>query len=214
MKKTPPPFHQGSRITLLVFGLSILGLLIPGYEAKTVQAQNPLVSKMNSQSWIEFDLPITIRIGEMERLEISLFLDEDFLTNTIQNDLENLSPQEDYYLNFETFLDLPGVAIQPTARMSANLAPGNQHLFLYQLSAIQKGSYSGTIWMKMYAIPHSQPNTVHEYLVLSKPITLQVSPVWIFPFTISRWLGWIGLLGTVFMLRITWHKQGKSPTIK
>lgn len=167
----------------------------------------PEKSVMYERRLISLEWPQQIKVGESDRIQLILEVDEEgFITPTAMVDGNNLEFEsvlipdlyENYYLNVESRLDIVGMDVLPQGVVSTALIKGKNLVFAWSLSPRQAGSFSGTVWLYLNLIPKNG-DPIQKELLLAKPINIKGVTVFGLPATTARWAGFIGT-GASFIL--------------
>ncbi len=165
----------------ILFFLSVLliWLIIIASPLKTVSAISIKALPEMALSQVEVRIPAEMRLGETETLTLTLYLSDEFLTNTIDWGQLKIGEENSVYLSFETRLDMvaSGIKIDPPGEMSANMSPGHQQTFTFHVTASEQGVFAGTLWVKMLLVPASDTDEVYEKTIFAVPVEIKVHSI-------------------------------------
>ncbi len=167
----------------------------------------PQTSILYERRLIVLEWPQRIRVGESDRIQLLLEVDENgTITPTVLVDGNNQEVEpiyipdlyEDYYLNVESRLDIAGMDVLPQGVVSTSLLKGKNVSFAWSLSPRQPGTFAGTVWLHLNLIPKNG-DFVQKELLFAKPIEIEGTNVLGLPLRTARWAGMLGT-GTSFIL--------------
>jgi hypothetical protein len=112
------------------------------------------------------------------------------------NEIERSSNQfnENYFINFESRLELPGITINPSGVVSQNFVKNKNLYYEWDLYPFNQGVFHGTLWLYVNLIPENPADPPIHEILLAKPIQIEVISI----FGLSAI--WIKILGIVFLL--------------
>jgi hypothetical protein len=188
----------------------------------------PGQSILHEKRVIYLEWPEKIRVGESDRIQLVLDLDEmGMITPTVSVEGNNQESEpilipdlyEDYYLNVESRLDISGMDILPEGVVSTALIKGKKVIFAWSLSPRQSGIFSGTVWLHLNLIPKNG-EYIQKELLFAKPIKIEGTTILGLPSGTARWAGVVGA-GTSFILGLpfienllAWlYRRFKKPSI-
>lgn len=143
-------------ITLLSAQLACGVAGAPPAPAATPPPANP------NQRMLILEYPATIRAGDVDRVILTLEMDEQGSLvptaqaggNIIQGEIIEIPNIYDTHnLMAEARLDLAGAQAQPAETVSETLLPGQKVVFFWSIRPRQAGSYKGTVWFYLRFIP-------------------------------------------------------------
>ncbi len=210
----------------------------PTFVIDTQEPENPEViptvapmpekSILYERRLINLEWPQKIRVGESDRIQLLLEVDEEgMVTPTVMVDGNNQEIEpifipdlyDDYYLNVESRLDITGMDILPEGVVSTALIKGKSVMFAWSLSPRQSGTFSGTVWLHLNLIPKNG-EMIQKELLFAKPITIEGTTVLGLPAGTARWAGVLGtglsfILGLPFIENLlAWlFRRIKKPSI-
>ncbi len=188
----------------------------------------PEKSILYERRLINLEWPQKIRVGESDRIQLLLEVDEKGLvTPTVMVDGNNQEIEpifipdlyEDYYLNVKSRLDISGMDVLPEGVINTALIKGKDVIFAWSLSPRQSGTFSGTVWLHLNLIP-KKGDYIQKELLFAKPIKIEGTTILGLPVGTVRWAGVVGT-GTSFILglpfienMLAWlFRQFKKPSI-
>lgn len=167
-----------SKILFLLLALVwFVNLISPSITVQAIPVGGHLNKESNSH--VEVLIPVTMRSGDTKEIVLTVSLDENFLNEEI--DWGQFVPDENHsaFLSFETRLDLPssGITLKPPGMINANMSPGHQQTFSFNVSAKEAGFFTGTLWVKMLFIPANETGKVYEKTIFAIPIEIKVNSI-------------------------------------
>lgn len=190
-------------VGMVVLMLACSSLNLPGAVEEKPQPTASVVQPTQSEAslverrLVVLEWPEKIRVGDADRLRLSLELDEEGnLTPTAVmggNEVEG-TPVEipDLYdthnLVVECRLDLAGVEIKPEGRVSQPLRPGQDLSFYWSISPGQAGRYRGTLWIFLNMVPKTGGD-MDQVALLAPQVEIQAVSVVGLPANVVRWGG-------------------------
>ena len=169
-------------------------------EAKPTPEPRPEKAVLYEQRLISLEWPQKIRVGESDRIQLTLEVDEQgIITPTVSSEGNEIIAEpvqipdlyEDYYINAEARFDIVGVDIQPTGTVSTALIKGKDLYFAWSISPRQTGEFSGTVWLHLNLTP-KDGGVNRQELLFAKPITIEGVSVFGMPAAVARWGGFLG----------------------
>ena len=184
------------------------------------------VPSIPEQRRLTLEFPPTIRTGDSDNVRLTLEVDElGNLTPTAVVDgnvvtgetIEIPNLYDTHYIVAEARLDMAGVDVIPSERVSEPLLPGEKATFFWSVRPQETGQYRGTVWLYLRFTPKnggdSLTRTISAQFIEINATTfmgLKAGP--------ARWLGAIGtfisgVIGMPFFeefVKWLWGKRKKA----
>ncbi|PKO12318.1 MAG: hypothetical protein CVU39_24540 [Chloroflexi bacterium HGW-Chloroflexi-10] len=168
----------------------------------------PETTILYEQRLISLEWPEKIRLGDSDRIQVTLEVDEfGNITPTAIYEENQITGEpilipdlyEAYYLNIEARLDMAGIKIYPAGTTSVNMQKGKTVRLFWSISPKQTGYFRGTIWVYINMIPKEGGGPVIQEVLISKPIEIKGVSVLGMPANVTRWVGFIGATTSGFL---------------
>ncbi|PWH16462.1 MAG: hypothetical protein DDG60_04140 [Anaerolineae bacterium] len=154
------------------------------------------------QRSLVLDYPAVVRVGDTERVYLTLEVDEQGNATPVGRVSGNLIQEEGiqipniydtHYVWVEARLDMPGMHVKPAELVSETMFPGQTISFFWSLQPAEVANYKGTVWLYLRFLP--KDGRLESRRALSAQlIEIQVVSLYGLGADAVRWLGLLGML--------------------